>query len=169
MKYIFPIVFFILLTSCSKSKICSFNYKAIKMVKCGMSPDEVIALLGKPVSFKEKGHCHNIGSKLFKPEYATDSDFKNLTEVMRKLALDTSSCCEAYKDCKKRYQGYTLSYGGSSGPMWSSDLWVHFDRDGKVCGVYAKRYGFLDDELVVYSACEGNTYDEEALEKAFPL
>ena len=64
---------------------------------------------------------------------------------------------------------YAYSNGGKPG-WWFGTLWVHFNEEGVVREVYAKRYYYLLDDQAVYalSNCDTAVYEHRHFGETFP-
>ncbi len=153
--YVLLITIFIF-QSCSK-RSDSFERvtgNKLKQIKLGMTIENVISNIGKPIKINASrtlhdGNCKNPRLGLEKKINST-SDIRNIIDSYYK---DKKYCCDGNKEDLKE-KVITLQY---TKPNYLSKkypmLWIHLDDNYKVNCVYAKEYsGFLDfDGFEIYS------------------
>ena len=127
----------------------------IEQVRLGMSPGQVVALLGRPYvldSYKgsnshNMANCGNFGATHTTMEVTDTTSIENF---FRRVATDTAvHICDA-DDGRRHDRRSKLTYSRPGGffrtyPM----LWVHFDKLARVENVYAKEYAA--DDRCIYS------------------
>ena len=143
----------------------------IRSIELGMSKDEVVGILGPPLSVSawlgvHKGDCVGLGRP-------TDRGVTSTTQITMFLdsIFSATPCCEALRHQQEEGR-YTLVYSrmvdeNGVSPM----LWVHFDGLGQVREVFAKlnsRVPFRDDKGIYMRNARG-TYlmDEDLLHEYF--
>ena len=146
----------------------------IQQVRLGMSPTQVVALLGRPYvldSFKgsnshSMANCGNFDATQTTMEV---TDTTSIESFFRRVAADTAvHICDANDERRHdRRSKLTYSRHGSffrTYPM----LWVHFDKLARVENVYAKEYAA--DNYCIYSLtadASQNFKNLEALRRLF--
>jgi hypothetical protein len=140
-----------------RSGLCKdVNGEKIEQVKVGMTLEQVIHILGRPVKINSNRGMHKIGCKNPRPWLNAEiSEETDIRKEVDKIYNDTNYCCEGNRtDLQDKF--VTLTY---SKPVlftfYYPMLWVHLDRNFKVKNVYAKQYdGILgfDDECIY---CDG--------------
>lgn len=123
----------------------------IKKIEMGMTLEQVISILGKPYEIKNYYGLHDVSCK--NPIFLETSVDEN-TDIIHIVDsfFKALHCCEDYKEDRQKFdKRVTLTY---TKPVCFSKyypmLWVHLDSNYRVHGVFAKRYGFIDD-VEIYS------------------
>ncbi|MFI5141298.1 MAG: hypothetical protein ACHQII_02980 [Bacteroidia bacterium] len=128
----------------------------IKLVKPGMTIDQVIKILGKPLRLEALRGTHNGNCQ--KPINRPDIEINNGTDIKQEVENifhPKQICCDGYKDdLDSANQIFTFVYSykkhfSSNYPM----LWVHFDCRNQVNSIYVNMYyGFIPTgHVCIYS------------------
>lgn len=132
------------------TKLTSAN---ILKIKPGMTLEQVLNTLGRPLSIEALNGVHNIGCN--NSNSTLNQSVNNKTDI-RKLVNDFISiqkfCCEGNKKDIQQFDNITLVYTTEGFLSSYSMLWVHLDKSFKVNNVYAKEYegGFFGDDPGIY-------------------
>lgn len=131
------------------TKVRGLNGKSIKKVKPGMTIEEVIRILGRPLKVSALQGLHDNTCRQQNSMLDQEVSLRtNIRSLIDKKFSDTTYCCEGNKEDLLHIE-FTFEYTrpdvlALKYPM----LWVHFDSSYTVYGVYAKQYDKLDDREI---------------------
>jgi hypothetical protein len=149
--------------------------RRIQQVQLGMSPMQVVALLGRPYhmgSYKgsnshSMANCADFNATKMEADVA---DTTSIEGFFQRAAADTAVHICDMNDDRRHERNSTFTYTRHGGVFWTYPmLWVHFDKQARVNSVYAKEYA--GDDTCIYSlSAEASQYDmtnQEALSRLF--
>ena len=148
--------------------------RRIQQVEAGMSPAQVVAILGRPyhMATYKGSNTHFMANCADFESTQTQADVvdtTNIKEFFQRAAADTAvHICDANDD-RKHDRNSTLTYTRPGSLLWTYPmLWVHFDKQARVSRVYAKEYAA--DDYCIYSLtaeASQNITNQEALDRLF--
>jgi hypothetical protein len=128
-----------------------YTIEQLKEIQLGMRVEEVVKILGRPLSILNRGGNHKIECNQPRIDFINVDKNTDIRSVLENFDSDTSYCCIGYKESfKPRY--YTLTFTEKSHfahPM----LWVHLDSTFSVFIICQKQYDGLlglDDPITYY-------------------
>lgn len=146
----------------------------IQRVQLGMSQEQVVAILGRPyhvASYKgSNSHCIANCTDFKSTQMAAEVvDTTNINQFFQRAAADTAVHICDVGDERQHDRNSTFTYTQHGGMFWTYPmLWVHFDKQARVRGVYAKEYAA--DDMCIYSLAADagqNITNQEALGRLF--
>lgn len=143
----------------NKEKISAHS---IRSIQPGDSLEKVFLTLGNPKEyFLETFTSHKIGCK--NPKGSIGRKFKSLSDLVQKISTQFNDTISSCSPDDKPHFNITLTYTEPKFFLRYPMLWIHFDKNYRVYGVYAKDYTLFDDICIYYSSCQLNDSTYESI------
>ena len=134
------------------------NGQKIQEIKIGMTMENVISILGRPLTINVTNGVHSENCKShrnsIKIKINKNSDLRN---IINKIFSDTNYCCEGNRE-EMRTKDYSFIYTRPVFGRFYPMLWVHFDSLFNVECVAANKYYFIEHFTIYNLSKDGQIY-----------